>query len=75
MKTLKRILVTDAGSLIGHHLFRRLKSEGNWVRTADLTLPEYETNAADGFAQMDLRKFENCLLVTRDAIESQCSHD
>ena len=37
-----RILVTGAGGFIGHHLVKRLKAEGNWVRGADIKLPEYE---------------------------------
>src|SRR5229473_2297277 len=27
-----RILVTGAGGFIGHHLVKRLRGEGNWVR-------------------------------------------
>ena len=33
-----RILVTGAGGFIGHHLVKRLKAEGNWVRGADIKL-------------------------------------
>ena len=43
----KRILVTGAGGFIGHHLVKRLKKDGHWVRGADIKLPEYETSAAD----------------------------
>jgi GDP-D-mannose 3',5'-epimerase len=64
-----RILVTGAGGFIGHHLVRRLKAEGNWVRGADIKLPEYERSAADEFEVLDLRKFENCLLATRGGID------
>jgi len=59
-----KILVTGAGGFIGHHLVARLKSEGNWVRGADLTPPEYEPSSADQFVETDLRRWENCLEVT-----------
>jgi nucleoside-diphosphate-sugar epimerase len=64
--TIKRILVTGAGGFIGHHLVRRLKADGHWVRGVDLKHPEYEPTAADEFELMDLRRFENCLLATRN---------
>jgi GDP-D-mannose 3', 5'-epimerase len=65
----KRILVTGAGGFIGHHLVARLKSEGHWVRGADLKFPEYEASAADDFDLVDLRKYDNCLLATRGGID------
>jgi len=65
----KKILVTGAGGFIGHHLASRLKSEGKWVRGVDIKLPEYEESAADEFAQLDLRKYDNCLLATRGGID------
>jgi GDP-D-mannose 3',5'-epimerase len=64
-----RILVTGAGGFIGHHLVRRLKADGHWVRGADIKLPEYETSPADEFEVLDLRKYENCLLATRGGID------
>jgi GDP-D-mannose 3', 5'-epimerase len=64
-----RILVTGAGGFIGHHLVKRLKAEGNWVRGADIKMPEYEPSAADEFEVLDLRKYENCLLATRGGID------
>jgi nucleoside-diphosphate-sugar epimerase len=69
MRSVKRILVTGAGGFIGHHLVTRLKSEGYWVRGADIKMPEYEASAADEFAQVDLRKYDNCLLVARGGID------
>jgi GDP-D-mannose 3', 5'-epimerase len=68
MSIQKKVLVTGAGGFIGHHLVARLKSEGHWVRGADIKLPEYEATAADEFVQVDLRKYENCLLATQDGI-------
>ena len=65
----KRILVTGAGGFIGHHLVKRLKKDGHWVRGADLKLPEYETSLADEMEILDLRKIENCLLATRGGID------
>ncbi|HEV2397356.1 MAG TPA: NAD-dependent epimerase/dehydratase family protein [Candidatus Sulfotelmatobacter sp.] len=61
-----RILVTGAGGFIGHHLVKRLKAEGNWVRGVDIKYPEYEASAADDFQILDLRLWENCLTATRD---------
>jgi GDP-D-mannose 3', 5'-epimerase len=63
-----RILVTGAGGFIGHHLVKRLKAEGNWVRGADIKQPEYEASAADEFETLDLRNYESCLLATRGGI-------
>ena len=56
-----RILVTGAGGFIGHHLVKRLKAEGHWVRGADIKSPEYERSHADEFEVLDLRNYENCL--------------
>ena len=67
--TSKRILVTGAGGFIGHHLVKRLKADGHWVRGADIKLPEYEPSPADEFEQLDLREFQNCLLATRGGID------
>jgi nucleoside-diphosphate-sugar epimerase len=65
----KRILVTGAGGFIGHHLVKRLKADGHWVRGADIKLPEYEASPADDFQVADLREWENCQMVTRDIDE------
>ncbi len=64
-----RILVTGAGGFIGHHLVKRLKAEGCWVRGVDLQLPEYEPSQADEFELLDLRKYDSCLLATRGGID------
>ena len=69
MQTQKRLLVTGAGGFIGHHLVRRLKADGHWVRGVDLKYPEYEASSADEFEILDLRKAENSLLATRGGID------
>jgi GDP-D-mannose 3',5'-epimerase len=64
-----RILVTGAGGFIGHHLVRRLRADGHWVRGVDLKRPEYEGTDANEFELLDLREFDNCLLATRGDIQ------
>ena len=60
-----RVLVTGAGGFIGHHLVSYLKSQGCWVRGADVKEPQYAPTEADEFALADLRVWENCLEATR----------
>lgn len=67
--TTSRILVTGAGGFIGHHLVKRLKADGHWVRGVDIKLPEYELSPADEFEILDLRQYENCLIATRGGIQ------
>jgi len=69
MMVQKRVLVTGAGGFIGHHLVKRLKTEGCWVRGVDIKLPEYEDSAADEFELLDLRKYDNCLQASRCGID------
>ena len=64
-----RILVTGAGGFIGHHLVKRLKADGHWVRGVDIKQPEYEATSADEFLLRDLRHWENCLLATQNIDE------
>lgn len=65
----KRILVTGAGGFIGHHLVKRLKRDGHWVRGVDIKNTEYEKSPADDFQVLDLRFTENCDTATRDIDE------
>ena len=58
------IVVAGAGGFIGHHLVKRLKAEGNWVRGVDVKRPEFEDSDADEFVIADLRHFEGCLQAT-----------
>jgi GDP-D-mannose 3',5'-epimerase len=52
---MKTAVVLGAGGFIGSHLVKRLKSEGYWVRGADLKHPEYGMTEADDFVVADLR--------------------
>ena len=61
-----RVLVTGAGGFIGHHLVKYLKQLGYWVRGVDIKHPEFETTFADEFEILDLRRWDNCLLATRN---------
>jgi GDP-D-mannose 3',5'-epimerase len=54
-QNMKGVLVNGAGGFIGSHLVKRLKSEGFWVRGADLKRPEYSESEADEFIVGDLR--------------------
>lgn len=65
MEKRERVLVTGAGGFIGHHLVRRLRAEGHWVRGVDLKYPEYEASEANEFELLDLRRWDNCLVAVR----------
>ncbi len=69
MNKQKKVVVTGAGGFIGHHLVKRLKADGYWVRGVDIKRPVYEQSAADEFEVLDLRKIESCLLATRGGID------
>jgi nucleoside-diphosphate-sugar epimerase len=58
---MKKALVTGAGGFIAHHLVRRLKKEGFWVRGVDIKNPEWSKTSADEFLLLDLREKQNCL--------------
>lgn len=64
MNSATRVLVTGAGGFIGHHLVKRLKAEGYWVRGVDLKEPEFEVSPADEFELLDLRFWHNTLQAT-----------
>jgi GDP-D-mannose 3', 5'-epimerase len=65
----RRVLVTGAGGFIGHHLVTHLKQRGYWVRGVDLKYPEYTAVDADECELRDLRRWDECLLATRDVDE------
>jgi GDP-D-mannose 3', 5'-epimerase len=50
----KAALVCGAGGFIGHHLVKRLRREGFWVRGADLKFPRFSETEADDFMIGDL---------------------
>ena len=56
----KTALVCGAGGFIGHHLVKRLKQEGFWVRGVDIKMPEFTETLADGFILGDLRDNAFC---------------
>jgi nucleoside-diphosphate-sugar epimerase len=64
-----RVLVTGAGGFIGHHLVKYLVGKGYWVRGVDIKRPEYEPSPANEFEILDLRRFDNCLIATRNVEE------
>ncbi len=69
MKAKETVVVTGAGGFIGHHLVTYLKQQGYRVRGVDLKYPEYTDVDADEFEIADLRRWDNCLQVTRGASE------
>jgi len=61
----QRITVCGAGGFIGHHLVKRLKAQGHWVRGVDLKYPEFESSIADEFELLDLRERLSCTMAVR----------
>ena len=57
---MKSALVLGAGGFIGHHLSKRLKDEGFFVRGADLKIPSYEQSYCDEFLLQDLTNPHAC---------------
>lgn len=69
MADTQRVLVTGAGGFIGTHLVAYLKKQGYWVRGADRKYPEFSKTEADEFEIVDLRRWPDCLQVTRGVDE------
>ncbi len=57
---MNKALVCGAGGFIGHHLVRRLKREGFWVRGVDIKRPRFSASDADDFIVGDLRDVAVC---------------
>lgn len=53
---MKTAVVLGAGGFIGHHMARRLRAEGYWVRGVDRRLPEFSPHECDEFLLVDLAR-------------------
>ena len=60
----KKALVCGAGGFIGSHMVKKLKSEGYWVRGADVKYPDFSMSEADEFMRGDLTDQVFCDQVT-----------
>jgi GDP-D-mannose 3', 5'-epimerase len=65
----KSAIVCGAGGFIGHHLVKRLKSEGYSVRGIDIKYPEFEKSSADEFLLKDLRSVSPSDWILKDVEE------
>lgn len=63
-----KVLVFGGGGFIGSSLVRRLKSRGDFVRTADLKVPDFQESEADEFLLGDLgdQKFMESTVLNGD---------
>lgn len=52
---MNRVLVAGGGGFIGGHLIKRLRAEGNWVRSVDIKRHEFSEPPANEFLLGDLR--------------------
>lgn len=57
---MKTALILGGAGFIGHHMARKLKEEGFWVRVVDIKHPEFSASAADDFILADLRNPDAC---------------
>jgi len=71
MSDKKRIVIAGGAGFIGSHLAKRLKSEGNYVVVGDWQTNEYfkQEEYCDEFHNLDLRTLDNCLKLTKGAVE------
>jgi GDP-D-mannose 3',5'-epimerase len=65
----KKAVVCGGGGFIGHHLVKRLKEEGYWVRAVDVKQPEFSDSKADEFVQGDLREREVARRAVAEGVE------
>ncbi len=54
------ILVCGGGGFIGGHLINRLKTDGHWVRSVDVSYQEFNQSTPDEKITGDLRDIEVC---------------
>ena len=54
---IKNALVLGGGGFIGHHLVKRLKVEGYWVKAVDIKKPAYEKTPADELIKSLIERF------------------
>ena len=57
---MKKALVTGGSGFIGHHMAKRLKEMGYWVRTVDIQLFKYGRLPVDDYVIGDLREKSVC---------------
>lgn len=69
-KEVKTAVVTGGCGFIGHHLIKRLKSEGYWVRAIDIKYPEFENSAADDVVICDLSQGKDVQIHFTDPFKS-----
>jgi len=67
----KRVVIAGGAGFIGSHLAKRLKEEGNYVVVGDWQVNDYfkQEEYCDEYHQLDLRSLENCLKLTKDAVD------
>jgi len=59
---MKNICILGGNGFIGHHLARKFKQEGNFVRTVDINEYTYgPIDYTDHYVILDLRQYENCV--------------
>lgn len=70
----RRILVAGGGGFIGSHLAKRFKNEGHHVVVADWEENHYfnQEEFCNVFHKIDLRFWENCLIVSKDIDDVYC---
>jgi len=67
----KRVVIAGGAGFIGSHLAKRLKEEGNHVVVGDWAVNEYfkQEEFCDEFILADLRNLDNCLNLTKGAVD------
>jgi GDP-D-mannose 3', 5'-epimerase len=66
---IRKALVCGAGGFIGSHMVKRLRSEGYWVRGADLKHTEYSPSGANDFVIADLRLRESWETILDEGVD------